>query len=396
VTSMNSLNHLDELKEFARLHARGQGIKTRRIKRVLARIENDEPGAPGSWARAWSAEAQRLAARGKPVEAARHYAVARFPHHGDPDRIAAQRGVVESFDAWRTGRARGIEKLEFSNEGGALGTGAVHAWSTGLDAPQPRPLLLIMGGIVSVKEQWAQLLPRFAKLGYAAVVAEMPGVGENTLPYSRDSWRLIGFLLDQLKGRARDRDVSLLTLSFSGHLALRAAGRDERIGRILTVGAPIAHFFTDEAWWPRVPRITKDTLVTLTGLPDENALTDSFRHGRWALSAEELRAVRVPVRYVVSSRDEIIPAGERALLAEHLPDVAFMEFDDVHGSPAHLGELRLWLLLSLLRTSGIEDRRTKALDTILNLRAARARRRATARVRPPLTSEPAYQSHAGH
>jgi hypothetical protein len=40
-----------------------------------------------------------------------------------------------------------------------------------------------------------------------------------------------------------------------------------------------------------------------------------------------------------------------------------------------------------LRTSGIEDRRTKALDTILGLRAARARRRANTRVRPPLASE---------
>jgi pimeloyl-ACP methyl ester carboxylesterase len=378
------MNHLDELKEFARLHAKGQGIKSRQVERLLAQIDNDEPGMARSWARVWSTEAQRLAGRGKSVDAARHYAIARFPHHSDPDRIAAQRGVVESFDAWRTRKARGIEKLEFTHD-----DGTVYAWAAGLDAPQPRPLLVIMGGIVSVKEQWAQLLPRFAKLGYATVVAEMPGVGENTLPYGRDSWQLLGFLLDQLKGRALDQNVSLLTLSFSGHMALRAASRDDRIGRILTVGAPISNFFTDEAWWPRVPQITKDTLVTLTGLPNEDALTRSFRLGGWALSAEELRAVRIPVRYVVSSRDEIIPGSEKALLAQNLPDVGFMEFDDVHGSPAHLGELRLWLLLSLLRTSGIEDRRTKAIDAILGLRAARARRRTASRVRPPLASEPA-------
>jgi esterase FrsA len=373
------VNHLDELKEFARLHAKGQGVKSRRLERVLARIDSDEPGAPNAWTRVWSAEAQRLAARGKPLEAARYYALARFPHHGDPERIAAQRGVVESFDAWRTRKAPGIEKLEFTHD-----DGVVHAWAAGLDTAQPRPLLIVMGGIVSVKEQWAQLLPRFAKLGYAAVVAELPGVGENTLPYGPDSWQLLGFLLDRLEGRAKDRDVSLLTLSFSGHMALRLAGRDDRIGRILTVGAPVADFFTDDEWWRAVPRITKDTLVTLTGLPDEAALTSSFRQDAWALTPEELRSVRVPVRYVLSSRDEIIPAGERGLLSENLPDVQFMEFDDVHGSPGHLGEMRLWLVLSLLRTSGIEDRRTKALETILGLRAARARRRAGARVRPPL------------
>ena len=363
-------NDLDELKEFARLHAKGQGMKARRLERILARIRNDEPGAPDSWARVWSAEAQAAAARGKPVQACQYYALARFPHHGDEVRIAAQRGVVEAFDAWRGSRGRGIEKLEFSTADGSFA-----AWAAGLDAPKPLPLLVVMGGIVSVKEQWAQLLPRFVKLGFATVVAEMPGVGENTLPYGPDSWRLLGFLLDQLKGRAQERNVSLLTLSFSGHMALRAAGNDERIGRILTVGAPIASFFTDENWWSGVPRITKDTLAALTGQPSEAALVEAFRHG-WALTPEELRAVRIPVRYVVSARDEIIPGGERAFLAEHLADVGFAEFDDVHGSPAHLGELRLWLLLQLLRTSGIEDRRTKALQTILGLRAAKSRRAA--------------------
>src|SRR5438445_5803861 len=159
-------------------------MKSRRLERVLARIHSDEPGAPDSWARVWSGEAQRLADRGKLVQACRFYALARFPHHSDPDRVAAQRGVVESFDAWRGGK--GIEKLEFVHD-----DGVVSAWAAGLDAPRPRPLLVIMGGIVSVKEQWAQLLPRFVKLGFATVVAEMPGVGENTLPYGPDSWRLL-------------------------------------------------------------------------------------------------------------------------------------------------------------------------------------------------------------
>lgn len=363
-------NDLAELKEFARLHAKGQGMKARRLERILARIRSDEPGAPDSWAQVWSAEAKAAAERGKPVQACQYYALARFPHHGDDTRIAAQHGVVESFDAWRGSRGRGIEKLEFEGEGDTFA-----AWAAGLDAKKPLPLLVVMGGIVSVKEQWAQLLPKFVKLGFATVVAEMPGVGENTLTYGPDSWRLIGFLLDQLKGRAQERNVSLLTLSFSGHMALRAAGNDERIGRILTVGAPIAGFFTDENWWSGVPRITKDTLVALTGATSEAALVEAFRHG-WALTPEELRDVRVPVRYVVSKRDEIIPGGERAFLAEHLADVGFAEFDDVHGSPAHLGEMRLWLLLQLLRTNGIEDRRTKALQTILGLRAARSRRAA--------------------
>jgi hypothetical protein len=52
---------------------------------------------------------------------------------------------------------------------------------------------------------------------------------------------------------------------------------------------------------------------------------------------------------VVSARDEIIPPTEHQLLASALPRVRLKEFDDVHGSPAHLGALRKWLITSLLR-----------------------------------------------
>ncbi|MER6015803.1 alpha/beta fold hydrolase [Streptomyces bluensis] len=334
------MDHLAELKEFARLHARGQGISERQVAAVLPRITNDEPGHPESWTRVWTAEAGRLAAAGRPLDACRRYALARFPYHGDDDRREAQDNCVRSFDDWR--RRRGIDRMVLNHPDGTFA-----CWASGLDTGRPRPLVLIMGGIVSVKEQWAPLLPRLARLGYAAVATEMPGVGENTLRYHADSWRLLPFLLDQLADRSRVTRTSVLGLSFSGHLALRAAAEDARIHSIHTVGAPVAGFFTDPDWWPRVPGITVDTLCRLTGAPGHDELR--ARLGDFALGPEVLRAVDVPVGYVVSSRDEIIPSTERELLGSLLPQVRFKEFDDVHGSPAHLGSLRKWLIGSLLR-----------------------------------------------
>ncbi|GGJ22547.1 alpha/beta hydrolase [Streptomyces brasiliensis] len=332
------MDHLEELKEFARLHARGQGMTAEHATRVLTRITTDTPGAPESWAAVWTAEGRAAADRGDLLDACRHYALARFPYHGDADRVRAQRLCVDTFDQWRRGQD-GIERLEFEH-----GDGTVACWATGLD--RPRPLLVVMGGIVSVKEQWAPLLPLLRKLGFAAVVTELPGVGENTSVYGPDSWRILGFLLDELADRAQVSDTSMLALSFSGHLAVRAAAEDSRIRRVLTVGAPVAGFFTDEAWWPRVPGITADTLRRLTGSADLTGL----RHllPQFALTPEQLRQVRIPVRYVASSRDEIIPAGDQALLRRTLDDVRFKTFDDVHGSPAHLGAMRRWLISRLL------------------------------------------------
>ncbi|MFE9098973.1 alpha/beta hydrolase [Streptomyces sp. NPDC007264] len=332
------MDHLEELKEFARLHARGQGMTAGHATQVLTRITNDTPGDPGSWAAVWTAEGRAAAARGDLLDACRHYALARFPYHGDPDRVLAQRLCVDTFDQWRRDQD-GIERLEFDHS-----DGTVACWAAGLD--RPRPLLVVMGGIVSVKEQWAPLLPLLRKLGFAAVVTEMPGVGENTVTYGPDSWRTLSFLLDRLADRARVSDTSMLALSFSGHLAMRAAAEDPRIRRVLTVGAPVADFFADEAWWPRVPGITADTLRRLTGSEDLAELR--HRLPGFAFTPEQLRQVRIPVRYVASSRDEIIPGSEQTLLRRTLDDVRFKTFDDVHGSPAHLGAMRRWLISQLL------------------------------------------------
>lgn len=335
------MDHLGELKEFALLHARGQGMSEHQVAAVLPRITNDEPGHPDSWADVWTAEADRLALTGRSLDACRHYSLARFPHHGDEVRRRAQDNCVRTFDDWR--RRRGIDRVVLNHPDG----GTIACWASGLDSLRRRPLLLIMGGIVSVKEQWAPLLPRLAGLGYAAVATEMPGVGENTLPYHAESWLLLPFLMDRLAGRAQATDTSVLGLSFSGHLALRAAAEDPRIRAVHTVGAPVAGFFSDPVWRPRVPGITIETLRRLTGSADDKALWTLLKD--FPLGPDVLGAIDVPVGYVVSSRDEIIPPTERQLLECALPRVRFKEFDDVHGSPAHLGAMRRWLAGSLLR-----------------------------------------------
>ncbi|SCK29174.1 Alpha/beta hydrolase family protein [Streptomyces sp. WMMB 714] len=335
------MDHLQELKEFARLHARGQGMRPARAAHVLEQITNDAPGDPRSWARVWTAQGDAAARRGDLLDACRHYALARFPSHEDDDRRRAQELCVSAFDEWQRDRGD-VERLEFAHP-----DGDVVCWASGLDSERPRPLLLVMGGIVSVKEQWAPLLPKLRRLGFAVVVGELPGVGENTCTYHPDSWRLLPFLLDSLAGRARTGEASLMALSFSGHLALRAAAEDARIRRVLTVGAPVREFFTDARWWPRVPRITVETLHRLTGVRGPAQLRALLRE--FALSDDVIGALRIPVRYVASSRDEIIPAGEHALLRKAPGDVRVKVFDDVHGSPAHLGGTRRWLLSSLLR-----------------------------------------------
>ncbi|MDG6110507.1 alpha/beta hydrolase [Dactylosporangium aurantiacum] len=342
-----------ELKEFAVLHARGQGMAARDVRRILAKVGNDEPGHPDSWTAVWRRAGDAERDRHRPLRACRAYAMARFPYAGDPFRAAAQDDCVRAFDAWRRA-GTGIERLELDLPGGGLA-----AWASGLDTG--RPLLVVLGGIVSVKEQWAPLLARLSAFGLAGVVTELPGVGEHRRRYLPASGRMLSDLLDRLAGRADVADTSVLAPSFGGHLALRTAAHDPRVRRVLTVGPPVAGFFTDRAWRARLPELTTRTFTHLAG-------TDPFAAPGWALTPAELAAVRVPVAAVLSGRDEIIPAADAVLLRRNLPDARFRVFDDVHGSPGHVTEMRLWLLHTMQRMRGAGGPATEALGLALAAR----------------------------
>jgi esterase FrsA len=361
------VNDLKELKEYVQLHARGQRLKG--YQELLDRISSDDDhNAPGSWVREWCVAADSLAARGLDLQAAKHYAMAAFPFVNGPARADAHQRCVQALGRWQEGQ-RGMERLEVNLDGGV-----VRGWADGLGPvggsgpAQRRPLLLVMGGIVTLKEQWAPVLPVIQRLGMAGIVTEMPGVGENTMRYEPGSWRMLSGLLDAVADRADVSQTYAIALSFSGHMALRCALEDRRIRGVVTVGAPISAFFTDLDWQRRLPAITTAALANMIGIAPEDV---AGRLGERAITREQLSGLDIPVGYVASSRDEIIPAAETLLLRDHVGKLDFIEFDDVHGSPRHVRETQLWTMGSLLRARGVRNAQSMALSLLLRMERAR-------------------------
>ncbi|QFZ19217.1 alpha/beta hydrolase [Saccharothrix syringae] len=328
------MNDVEELKRYVAAHAESLAIPPEDYRAVLDRVTHDGVG-PGSWVYEWSRRAEELEAEGELLAAAQRYNFARFPFVDGNARLDALENSVRVTDEWRV-TVPGIERLDLPLLGGEVGF-----WTHGLSTSDPKPLLLISGGIVSTKEQWAPVLLAGARLGFAAVVTELPGVGENTLRYNAESWRLIPAILDALADRADVTRTAALALSFSGHAALRAAVEDRRIRTVATAGAPIRHTFADADWVSGLPKVTADTLAHLVGVPP-GALPSVLP--TWALSADHLRALDIPVRYVASLRDEIIAPGDLALLREHVRDLDVLAHDDVHGAPRHAARTREWLI----------------------------------------------------
>jgi pimeloyl-ACP methyl ester carboxylesterase len=213
------------------------------------------------------------------------------------------------------------------------------------------------------------------RMGLAGIVAELPGVGENPLPYSAGSWRMLPELLDAVRDRADVAQAYAVAMGFSGHMALRAAIHDRRIKGIVTAGAPVRDFFLDSSWQERLPRITVATLAHQTGVPVAR-LGETLRD--WAITKEQLAHIDIPVSCLVSTRDEIIPRSDIRLLQGYVRRLRIAENDDLHGSPRHVVESRLWVAHSTLGMYGAAWLQRAALGMSLTTVRVAAACRATA------------------
>ena len=69
----------------------------------------------------------------------------------------------------------------------------------------------------------------------------------------------------------------------------------------------------------------------------------------FAFDATQIQNLSIPLHYVFSLRDEIIPLQEKEFLLHNVAHLELIEYDDVHGSPNHLGEIQKYIPLSVLR-----------------------------------------------
>lgn len=336
------MSQLREAKQFVGLHARHMGFPGPYVDRVLERITALDGDEAGSWLREWACEAEVFASQSDHRSAANLYNLARFPCADTPGKQRAANDAARSLASWlsRTGAGERV----CAQVGG---TNVPFLFRAG--GHRHAPLVILMGGIVSLKEQWAGFLRLAPRIGCAIAIADFPGVGENALRYARDASNLFGAIMDAA-GEACDATRTLIVApSFGGHLAMLHALVDTRVRSIVTVGAPIARFFNDAATRAAMPEITRAALCHTSGVDDgelDPHLADL------ALSDAELAELAIPVVYIASLRDEIIPVAEWQRAVGLSDQLRVYAFDDVHGSPHHQRETRLLILTALCRHAG--------------------------------------------
>ena len=333
------MTYLNELKEFAFLHAVSQKMDKILFSNTLNKVKFAEDMGPGSWSSEFKNRGDIFFEKESYMDALQYYNLARFPFINSEERKAAHTKCLESFWKYNIAKKLNVEKRFLDYDGVKV------PFYFRNQKNKNAPLLIVIGGIVSIKEQWARILLLSKKLNYSIVLMEMPGVGENNCKYHKNSYTIFSKIIDSLENRTITDKVHIIAMSFGGNMALKCAAYDSRIQSIFTVGAPLHHFFVNKHWWAIVPSITKKALSHLCKC-DESDLFETLNE--FSLSPSELSNITIPVHYVSSKKDEIIPATEIHFFKNCAKNKLIYEFDDIHGSPHHMKEIQLALVNYLL------------------------------------------------
>jgi 2,6-dihydroxypseudooxynicotine hydrolase len=233
----------------------------------------------------------------------------------DRARAVADRAVAALYAAHR---ALGVaaERVEVPLDGGAI-VGNLRR-PAGVDRP---PLVLLIPGPDSTKEEFFRLEGVFLARGMAALSLDGPGQGEGgyTLPIRPDYEVAVTVVLDAL-GDEFDR-VGALGVSLGGYHAPRAAAFEPRIRAVAGISGP----YNFGALWDHIPELTRETFVHKSGASgDEDGRSRALELDLDGV----LERLEVPALFVTGMRDRLIPWEATERQAKTAPHGTFVGLQD--------------------------------------------------------------------
>jgi 2,6-dihydroxypseudooxynicotine hydrolase len=251
------------------------------------------------------------------LHAAVAYHFARFVWTEDAERArsVADRAVAAMYAAHHH-LDPSAERIEAPLDGGAVVGNLRRPW---YDADPP--LVLLIPGLDSTKEEFWRLENVFLARGMAVLSLDGPGQGEGgyTLPIRHDYEVAATAILDVLDGRF-DR-VGALGVSLGGYYAPRAATFEKRIKAV----AGISGAFNFGALWDSLPELTRETFRVKSGAADDAQARERALELDLAGVLDQLEA---PGLFVTGKLDRLIPWESTHMQANLAPRGEFVLLDD--------------------------------------------------------------------
>jgi pimeloyl-ACP methyl ester carboxylesterase len=183
------------------------------------------------------------------------------------------------------------------------------------------PLVLLIPGLDSTKEEFFLLENLFLARGMATLSLDGPGQGEAgyALPLRHDYEVAVSAILDAL-----DHDfgpIGALGVSLGGYYAPRAAAFEPRIRAVAGISGP----FCFGEIWDQLPELTRETFVHKARAADSE---DGRRRARVLDLDGVLDQLDRPALFVTGKLDRLIPWEQTQRAAEAAPQGEFVLFED--------------------------------------------------------------------
>lgn len=187
------------------------------------------------------------------------------------------------------------------------------------------PLVLVVPGLDSVKEELYAIENDFLRRGMATLAVDGPGQGENAprFPIRPDWASVVGPLLDGLRDR-NDVDldkVGLMGISMGGIYGPRAAASEKRLRAVVALAGP---YDLSECWAALNP-LTRGGYVFYTKSRDEQ---EAFEKSKSLTLRGVLEKVTCPLLVIHGKLDRLFPPEQAERIAREAPKATLLMYAD--------------------------------------------------------------------
>lgn len=193
-------------------------------------------------------------------------------------------------------------------------------------ASEPAPLVVLIPGLDSTKEEFFVWESVFLDRGMATLSLDGPGQGETgfELDIAPEYELAVAAVLDAVAGRAEldQRRIGAAGVSLGGHYVVRAAAFEPRLTAIASISGPYA-FAAD---WESLPSLTRETIAHHTGAGTDAALARSRAQALDLAGVAE--HVRQPCLVVTGARDRVIAWQQTRRIADDVPGAEWVLYED--------------------------------------------------------------------
>jgi pimeloyl-ACP methyl ester carboxylesterase len=190
---------------------------------------------------------------------------------------------------------------------------------------RPTPLVVLIPGLDSTKEEFFHWESVFLRRGMATLSLDGPGQGEAgfELPIRHDYEVAVATILDAVAERPEldQARIGAAGVSLGGYYVVRAAAFEPRLRAIAGISGP----FQFGAEWEAMPELTRETVAHHTGA---RSIVEARERARALDLTGVAEQVRQPCLVVTGRRDRVIAWEQTKRIADAVPGAEWVLYDD--------------------------------------------------------------------